>query len=88
MPSYLQAISDFCPTSNFNDSMVTSLIVFSSYSVYKKLSTLNSTKAQSPDNIPAWLLKENADLLANPVSDILNSSCREGCLPLPGKQLT
>ena len=48
---------------------------------YKKLSTLNSSKAQGPDNIPAWLLKENADLLANPVSDILNSSYRECNLP-------
>ena len=86
--AFLSPMSDFVPLlSNFqpvqgpaNDSVATPLIV-SSYSVYKKLSTLNSTKAQGLDNIPAWLLKENADLLANPVLDILNSSYREGCLP-------
>lgn len=86
--AFLSPMSDFVPLpSNFqpvqssvNDSVVTSLTV-SSYSVYKKLSTLNSTKAQGPDNTPAWLLKENADLLVDPVSDILNSSYREGCLP-------
>ena len=33
------------------------------------------------DNIPGWLLKENADLLAGAVTDILNASYREGCLP-------
>lgn len=55
-------------------------------SVYKKLSSLNSTKAQGPDGIPTWLLKENADLLANPVKDILNCSYREGCLPKSWKE--
>ncbi|CAH3161434.1 unnamed protein product, partial [Porites lobata] len=29
-----------------------------------KLSVLNPSKAHGPDGIPAWLLKENADLLA------------------------
>ena len=33
------------------------------------------------DNIPGWLLKENADLLAGAMNDILNASYREGCLP-------
>ena len=50
-------------------------------SVRKKLSKLNPCKANGPDNIPGWLLKENADILAGPVSDILNYSYREGRLP-------
>ncbi|XP_068750820.1 uncharacterized protein [Montipora capricornis] len=50
-------------------------------SVRKKLSKLNPCKANGPDNIPGWLLKENADILAGPLSDILNYSYREGCLP-------
>ena len=49
--------------------------------VYLKLSSLNSTKAHGPDEIPTWLIKENADLLADPVKDILNCSYREGRLP-------
>ena len=38
--------------------------------VYKKLLKLNPKKAHGPDGIPSWLLKENADLLAGPVTDI------------------
>ena len=43
-------------------------------SVLKKLSALNTNKASGPDRIPSWVLKENADVLAAPVADILNSS--------------
>ena len=48
-----------------------------------KLSTLNSSKA---DGIPVWLLKENADLLAGPVSEILNSSFLKSRLPTSWKE--
>ena len=50
-------------------------------SVLMKLSKLNPTKANGPDGIPGWLLKENADLFADPIKEILNSSYREGHLP-------
>lgn len=56
-------------------------LVVSAESVRKKLSNLNPYKANGPDNIPGWLLKEHADILAGPVSDILNYSYREGRLP-------
>lgn len=55
-------------------------LVVSVESVRKKLSKLNPYKANGPDNIPGWLLKEHADILAGPVSDILNYSYREGRL--------
>ena len=35
----------------------------SELSVLKKLCSVNPAKAQGPDSIPGWLLKENADLL-------------------------
>ena len=54
--------------------------------MFKKLSTLNSSKAQGPDGIPAWLLKENADLFVDSVRDILNYSYREGHLPQSWKE--
>ena len=56
-------------------------LVVSNDSVYKKLMKLNRSKAHGPDDIPGWVLKENADLLAVPIEDILNSSYREGRLP-------
>jgi hypothetical protein len=45
------------------------------------LSTLNTRKATGPDGIPAWVLKENADILASSVADIINSSYKEAHLP-------
>ena len=47
-------------------------------STFKKLMALNPTKAQGPDAIPEWFLKENADLLAGPICDILNCTHRNG----------
>ena len=38
-----------------------------------------TNKASGPDGIPSWVIKENADLLAAPVADILNSSFLEEC---------
>ena len=61
-------------------------LVVSNESVYKKMIKLNRSKAHGPDGIPGWVLKENADLLAVPIADILNSSYREGRLPPSGKE--
>ena len=58
----------------------------SEFSVIKKLSALNTNKASRPDGIPSWVLKENADLLAAPVADILNSSFLERRLPTSWKK--
>ena len=52
----------------------------SDHSAFMKLHFLNPRKAPGPDGIPAWLLKENADILAAPVADILNASYQEGRL--------
>jgi hypothetical protein len=53
----------------------------SEMSVSKKLVNLITTKATGPDSIPAWLLKENSDILGAPISEILNSSYQETSLP-------
>ncbi|EDO48746.1 predicted protein [Nematostella vectensis] len=50
-------------------------------STLKKLLALHPNKASGPDQIPSWLLKDNADLLAAPIAYILNSSFRESRLP-------
>jgi hypothetical protein len=51
-----------------------------------KLSKVNPAKANGPDGIPSWVLKENADLLADPVKEILNLSYRESYLPQSWKE--
>ena len=45
-------------------------------SAFLKLSKLNESKAHGPDNIPAWLLNENADILAGAITQIINASFR------------
>ena len=42
---------------------------------------IRQNKATGPDNIPAWVLKDHAALLAPPLTAILNCSLREGKLP-------
>ena len=56
------------------------------YSILQKLRTLNPNKASGPGQIPSWLLKDNADILAAPVADILNSSFQESRLPKSWKR--
>ena len=51
------------------------------HELYNKLSHLNPAKAQGPDGIPNWILKDFAELLAYPVSAILNASFNEQRLP-------
>ena len=60
----------------------------SELSILKKLCSINPAKAQRPDSIPGWLLnmKENADLLAPPIMDIMNFSFCVGRLPLSWKE--
>ena len=62
------------------------VLVVSNESVYSKLMKLNTSKAHGPDGIPGCLLKENADLLAVPIADILNSSYCQGHLPPSWKE--
>ena len=55
--------------------------------VSQKLLTLNPYQAHWADNIPNWILRENAFLLSQPaVSDILNQSYREYRLPQSRKE--
>ena len=45
------------------------------------LQRVNTNKATGPDNIPAWVLKDHAIILAAPLTAIFNSSLREGVIP-------
>ena len=93
--TFLSPMSIFAPLSldlhrrSCTESVLTdTVLTVSSDVVFEKLSKLNPKKAVGPDGIPPWLLKENADLLAGSVTDILNCSYRECCLPLHGRRRT
>ena len=71
--SFLAPMSDFKPLPAdylsdlvANPPLVPALEV-STDAVFEKLSKLNPAKAHGPDDIPSWLLRENADLLSVPV---------------------
>ena len=76
-------MSTFTPLGPVNaaDSRCSNPPLVSEFRVLKKLSVLNPAKSSGPDMIPSWLLKENADLLAPAVTDIINCSFGEACLP-------
>ena len=44
---------------------------------YRNLSHFNKHKAPGPDGLSNWCLKEYAELLYQPIADILNSSYKE-----------
>jgi hypothetical protein len=52
-------------------------IVVSVEEVLSHLQRIGSGKSSGPDNLPNWVLKSFADLLAEPVTVILNASFRE-----------
>ena len=45
------------------------------------LRKVKTNKATGPDNVPAWILKNHANILAGPLTAIFNSSLREGTIP-------
>ena len=45
------------------------------------LGKVKTNKATRPDNVPAWILKNHANILAGPLTAIFNSSLREGIIP-------
>ena len=42
---------------------------------------VKANKATGPDNVPAWILKNHANILAGHLTAIFNSSLREGIIP-------
>ncbi|KAL9960493.1 hypothetical protein ACROYT_G033961 [Oculina patagonica] len=50
-------------------------------SVVKKLRAVKTSRAGGPDDLPNWVLREFADILAAPIADILNTSFSECKVP-------
>ena len=90
--AFLSPMQHFVPLpSNFSHSIVRNIetpITVTRGSIYLKLSKLNPKKAQGPDGIPSWLLKENADLLAGPITTLSIVRVVKVASPLLGKRLT
>ncbi|RMX61299.1 hypothetical protein pdam_00023566 [Pocillopora damicornis] len=80
--TFLSPMQDFTPLSAesfqlLQDHSTEQPFVISTHAVYLQLLSINLRKAFGPNGVPAWLLKENADLLFDTISDIINSSFAE-----------
>ena len=52
---------------------------------FKAMVSVKLNKATGPDNIPAWVLTNHANVLAHPLTAIFNNSLREGVVPMEWK---
>ena len=87
--AFLSPMREYIPLSPCNgvlDTDTESDLIVTEESVFKKLSALIPTKAPGPDDVPGWLLKENADILERPITTIVNSSFRETRVPQSWKR--
>ena len=77
--SHLQPLSaDAAPPAP--DSVPSEFIIDQS-SVEIKLSRINTHKAQGPDDLPNWVLRDFSTCLAGPVCSIYNASVRDCFFP-------
>ena len=72
---------DDIPTCELKSDKVLSSIEFTTDKVLKKLRSLDPSKSGGPDEINASVLRELANEIAGPLSDIFQSSMNEGKLP-------
>ena len=56
------------------------------YDVFMKLKSLSASKSPGPNRLQPWLLKEFAELLADPICQIINNSFQQEKLPSGWKQ--
>nr|CAH8864496.1 unnamed protein product [Trichobilharzia regenti] len=60
---------------------------FNTLDVLKCLKTLKPSHSLGPDGIPAYVLKQCADALCSPLTNILNASFSENVVPVPWKDI-
>ena len=71
----------FSPTVQIYEIPLPAEFTIEAASTQRALQNVKCRKATGPDNIPPWMVKNYAHLLASPVTAIFNSSLREGKLP-------
>ncbi|CAB4022248.1 Hypothetical predicted protein [Paramuricea clavata] len=77
MNDYLPLMSDCIRVEMADDRPIS----VTEHSVARELLELNASRASGPDNLPNWVLKNFAYILAAPTADILNTSLLECKVP-------
>ena len=91
MNDFFVSVSDHLPRLNKNHKVfdvneeLPDQYVISVYTTFKALESVKANKATGPDNIPAWVLRNYANVLAPPLTAIFNNSLRKGVLPMEWK---
>ena len=78
---FISLTNDFVPIVHPGPQPVHEDLFVSTAEVARSLSSLNTSKATGPDNLPNRLLKEFAPELAPVIQDLFNQSLVEGTLP-------
>ena len=83
--AFLEPMQEFDPF-NPNDDQTTSmsdqpLDITTLWETYNKLKLLSTSKAPGPDDVPNFVYKEYAEILACPISSLINCSLRHQFLP-------
>ena len=87
MNDFFVSVSDHLPRLNKSNKVVDvneklpDQYVISVCTTFKALDSIKANKATVPDNIPAWVLRNYANVLVPPLTAIFNNSLREGVLP-------
>ena len=76
MQDYSPLTEDVCVTSEDDEPLTVT-----ESTVARKLRAVSTFRAGGPDDLPNWVLREYADILASPIADILNTSFRECTVP-------
>ena len=91
MNDFFVSVSDHLPRLNKNHKVfdvneeLPDQYLISVYTTFKALESVKANKATGPDNIPAWVLRNYANVLAPPLTAIFNNSLRKGVLPMEWK---
>ena len=83
--AFLEPMQEFDPF-NPNDDQTTSmsdhpLDITTPWETYNKLKLLSTSKAPGPDDVPNFVYKDYAKILACPISSLINCSLRHQFLP-------
>ena len=83
MIGFVSVLEQYCPLSaefrvNTDDNEPISV---TEETVAKKLKEISISRSSGPDDLPNWVLKEFAYVLAPSITDILNSSFHEQKVP-------
>ncbi|XP_028414247.1 uncharacterized protein LOC114537304 [Dendronephthya gigantea] len=81
--AFISVMNDYSPLTDYTcvDAVDDEPLYVTEESVARKLRAIKISRASGPDNLPNWVLKTFSDIIASPITDILNTSFTECRVP-------